>query len=104
MLLKSLTNKNFEESVKTGISIVDFWAIWCGPCRMMTPTVEEVQDEMDFVNVFKVNVDDEPELTAKFNILSIPTILIFKDGELVDKTIGVVSKNVLKSKINNYVK
>jgi thioredoxin 1 len=103
MSLKSLTKDTFKDAIQTGVSIVDFWAIWCGPCRMMTPVVEEIDKEMDNVKVYKVNVDDYPELTGQFNILSIPTILIFKDGELVDKTIGVVSKSVLKSKINNFI-
>lgn len=99
----SLTNDNFEESVKEGVSIVDFWAIWCGPCRIMTPVVEDVAKEMPEVKVYKLNVDDFPELTAKFNIMSIPTILIFKDGKEVDQTVGVVSKNVLANKIKNFL-
>ena len=103
MSLMSLTNDNFEESVKEGVSIVDFWAIWCGPCRIMTPVVEDVAKEMPEVKVYKLNVDDFPELTAKFNIMSIPTILIFKDGKEVDQTVGVVSKNVLANKIKNFL-
>lgn len=103
MSLKSLTNDNFEELVKEGVSIVDFWAIWCGPCRLMTPVVEDIEKEMPDVNVYKLNVDDYPELTAKFNIMSIPTILIFKDGEEVDQTVGVVSKGVLVNKIKNFL-
>lgn len=103
MSLISLTNDNFEESVKEGVSIVDFWAIWCGPCRLMTPVVEDIAKEMPTVNVYKFNVDDYPELTAKFNIMSIPTILIFKDGVEVDQTVGVVSKSVLANKIKNFL-
>ncbi|MBI9032509.1 thioredoxin [bacterium] len=103
MSLMSLTNENFEDSVKEGVSIVDFWAIWCGPCRIMTPVVEDIAKEMPNVKVYKFNVDDYPELTAKFNIMSIPTILIFKDGEEVDQTVGVVSKNVLINKIKTFL-
>lgn len=102
MSLISLTNENFAESVKEGVSIVDFWAIWCGPCRIMTPVVEEIAKEMPDVKVYKLNVDDYPELTAKFDIMSIPTILIFKDGEEVDQTVGVVSKSVLANKIKHF--
>ena len=103
MALISLNNDNFEELVKEGVSIVDFWAIWCGPCRIMTPVVEDIAKEMPDVKVYKLNVDDYPELTAKFNIMSIPTILIFKDGKEVDQTVGVVSKNVLANKIKNFL-
>ncbi len=103
MSLISLTNDNFEESVKEGVSIVDFWAIWCGPCRLMTPVVEDIAKEMPTVKVYKLNVDDYPELTAKFNIMSIPTILIFKDGVEVEQTVGVVSKSVLANKIKNFL-
>lgn len=103
MALLSINEDNFEKSVKKGISIVDFWAIWCGPCRLMGPIVEEIAKEMTDINVYKLNVDDHPELTAKFNIMSIPTIIIFKDGEEVDQTVGVVSKSVLANKIKNYI-
>lgn len=103
MSLISLTNDNFADSVKEGVSIVDFWAIWCGPCRLMTPVIEELAEEMPDVKVYKLNVDDYPELTASFNIMSIPTILIFKDGKEVDQTVGVVSKSVLMNKIKNFL-
>lgn len=103
MALLSINEDNFEKSVKKGVSIVDFWAIWCGPCRLMGPIVEEIAKEMTDINVYKLNVDDHPELTAKFNIMSIPTIIIFKDGEEVDQTVGVVSKSVLANKIKNYI-
>ena len=103
MALLSINEDNFEKSVMKGVSIVDFWAIWCGPCRLMSPIVEEIAKEMTDINVYKLNVDDHPELTAKFNIMSIPTIIIFKDGEEVDQIVGVVSKSVLANKIKNYI-
>jgi len=103
MALLSINEDNFEKSVMKGVSIVDFWAIWCGPCRLMSPIVEEIAKEMTDINVYKLNVDDNPELTAKFNIMSIPTIIIFKDGEEVEQTVGVVSKSVLVNKIKNYI-
>ncbi|MFA7056243.1 MAG: thioredoxin [Candidatus Cloacimonadales bacterium] len=103
MNLLSLNDDNFNKSVQSGVSIVDFWAIWCGPCRLMTPVVEDIAKEMTDINVYKLNVDDHPELTAKFNIMSIPTVIIFKDGVEVDQTVGVVSKSVLVKKIKNYI-
>ena len=103
MNLLSLNDDNFDKSVQSGVSIVDFWAIWCGPCRLMTPVVEDIAKEMTDINVYKLNVDDHPELTAKFNIMSIPTVIIFKDGVEVDQTVGVVSKSVLAKKIKNYI-
>lgn len=103
MKLLSLNDDNFDKSVQSGVSIVDFWAIWCGPCRLMTPVVEDIAKEMTDINVYKLNVDDHPELTAKFNIMSIPTVIIFKDGVEVDQTVGVVSKSVLAKKIKNYI-
>lgn len=103
MPIKTLTDNNFHDSIKNGVAIVDFWAIWCGPCRLMTPVVENVAKEMPDIKVFKLNVDDYPQLTADFNILSIPTIIIFKDGKQVDKCSGVSSKSVLMNKIKNYM-
>lgn len=103
MNLLSLNDDNFNKSVQSGVSIVDFWAIWCGPCRLMTPVIEDIAKEMTDINVYKLNVDDHPELTAKFNIMSIPTVIIFKDGVEVDQTVGVVSKSVLVKKIKNYI-
>lgn len=103
MALLSLNEENFEKSVEKGVCIVDFWAIWCGPCRTMGPIVEDIAEEMTDINVYKLNVDDYPDLTAKYDIMSIPTIIIFKDGEEVDQTVGVVSKSVLANKIKNYI-
>ncbi|MFK8105143.1 MAG: thioredoxin [Saprospiraceae bacterium] len=95
------TDSNFEESVKNNkISVVDFWAEWCGPCRMITPIIEELSTEMkDDALIGKVNVDHNPEVSSKFGIRSIPTILILKDGEIVDKQVGVITKQALEAKI-----
>ncbi len=101
-MAKVATNTNFEELLQDEkLVIVDFWATWCGPCRMLSPLLDEVEEEMaDKVTVVKVNVDDADEIAMKFRIMNIPTLLFFKGGQLVDKTVGAMPKNVLVDKIN----
>jgi thioredoxin 1 len=96
------TDNNFKTEAldKKGVSVVDFWAEWCGPCRAITPIIEDLAKEYDGkVTVGKLNVDDNPEVAMKYGIRSIPTILVLKDGEVVDKTIGVTTKQALADKI-----
>lgn len=96
------TDSNFQDTAlaQGSVSVVDFWAEWCGPCRMIGPIIEELSSDYDGkVTVGKLNVDHNPEVAMKFGVRSIPTILFFKDGELVDKQIGVTSKKVLSDKI-----
>ena len=101
-MAKVATNDNFAgllESEK--LVVVDFWATWCGPCRMLTPILDEVEEEMaGKMEVVKVNVDDADEIAGQFRIMSIPTLLFFKNGQLVDKTVGAMPKNVLVERIN----
>ena len=90
-----LTKDNFEtEVLKSTVPVlVDFWATWCGPCQMLAPTIEEIANEYEGkVKVGKINVDEQPELAMKFKIMSIPTLLMFKNGEVSDKMIGFVPK------------
>ncbi|HBH22335.1 MAG TPA: thioredoxin [Cytophagales bacterium] len=97
-----ITDANFEEILATEKPVlVDFWAEWCGPCKMIGPVVEELASEYDGKAVIaKVDVDSNPEVSAKFGIRSIPTLLFFKNKEIVDKQVGAVPKNVLSEKLN----
>ena len=101
-MAKVATNTNFDELLQDSkLVVVDFWATWCGPCRMLSPLLDEVEEEMaDKIQVVKVNVDDAEEVAARFRIMNIPTLLFFKGGQLVDKTVGAMPKNVLVEKIN----
>jgi len=97
-----LSNENFD--LVTGGEkpvLVDFWAAWCGPCRMLGPVVEELAEDFgDSAIIAKLDVDANPEIAGKFGIRSIPTLLIFKKGQIVDQQVGVVSKNILADKIS----
>ena len=96
------TNTSFDgllESEK--LVIVDFWATWCGPCRMLSPLLDEVEEEMaDKIVVVKVNVDDADEIAMRFRIMSIPTLLFFRNGQMVDRSVGAMPKSMLVDKIN----
>ena len=95
------TDSNFEESALSGgVSVVDFWAEWCGPCRLIGPIIDDLAVSYEGkANIGKVNVDENPEISLKYGIRSIPTILIIKDGEVVDKQVGVTTKAALDAKI-----
>jgi thioredoxin 1 len=96
-----LTKDTFDSTIAQGVTLVDFWATWCGPCRMLTPTIEALAKEYDGkANVAKVNVDDEGELAMKFQVSSIPTLIVFKDGEISQRFVGVTSKGDLAAAID----
>lgn len=92
-----LTSQNFEQEVLQSEKpvLVDFWASWCGPCRMLAPVIDELAAENDDIKVCKVNVDEEEALAASFGIMSIPTILAFQNGKLINQAVGVQSKQAL---------
>ena len=102
----TLTDANFDTEVTQHDKpvLVDFWAVWCGPCQMQGPIVEEVATAMEGkVKVGKVNVDENPQVSQKFGIMSIPTIMIFKSGTVVKQFIGVQSKETLLSELNKLI-
>lgn len=99
----TFTDANFEQEVKQSdkLTFVDFWAPWCGPCQMTGPFVEELANEMgDKVKIGKVNVDENPNVAGEYNVMSIPTFLLFKNGEVVDQIVGGVQKEKLAEVIN----
>lgn len=99
-----LTQDTIEDTIKEGVSLVDFWAPWCGPCRMIAPVIEQLaQDFEGKAKICKVNTEDEQDLTMKYGIRSVPTILFVKDGEVVDQIIGATSKAALEEKLNTYL-
>ena len=94
MITEIHTEEAFRKEIATreGLSLIDFWATWCGPCRMLSPVVDEVAEERTDVKVGKVNVDEQPDLAAQFGVMSIPTLLVFEQGKLVRQAVGARPK------------
>ena len=95
MAVITITKENFEAEVLKSAQpvLLDFWAAWCGPCRMLSPIVDEVAEERTDVKVGKVNVDEQPDLAAEFGVMSIPTLLVFQNGRLVNQAVGARPKS-----------
>jgi len=103
--MATLLNKdNFKDFIKKWVSLVDFWAQWCWPCQQMLPIIEDFSKDMEWkVNVWKINVDENSEISWEFNIMSIPNIIIFKDGEMVENLVWVQSNEDLKEIVEKYL-
>ena len=96
MAIVHATDKSFPQEIEEGLVLVDFWATWCGPCKMIAPVLEELDAEMsETVKIVKVDVDDNQETAGQFGIMSIPTLLLFKDGQPVEKVVGFQPKEAL---------
>ncbi len=101
---RTVTDDSFAEEIGEGLALVDFWAPWCGPCRFVAPVIEELAGDYEGkVKVSKLNVDDNLKTAEKYRVLSIPTVILFKDGEAVEVMIGAQQKSAYKSKIDKYL-
>lgn len=104
MAITHATDQNFSSETEAGTVLVDFWATWCGPCKMIAPVLEELDSDMgDKVKIVKVDVDENQETAAKFGIMSIPTLLVLKEGEVVDKVVGYQPKEALEELLTKHV-
>ncbi|HLS22943.1 MAG TPA: thioredoxin [Pseudogracilibacillus sp.] len=104
MAIANVTDQNFAEETAEGLVLVDFWAPWCGPCKMIAPVLEEIDSEMgDKVKIVKLNVDENQETAGKYGVMSIPTLLLMKDGNIVDQVVGFQPKEALVDVINKHV-
>lgn len=102
-MVKKITGKEFEDTVKTGVSVVDFSAGWCGPCNMLAPVLEEVSQDLTDINFYKVDVDTETQLAVRFGISNIPALLIMKDGEKKEIQVGFQPKESLIEAFKKYI-
>ncbi|AIF67046.1 MULTISPECIES: thioredoxin [Bacillaceae] len=103
MAIVNATDSNFNTETSQGLVLADFWATWCGPCKMIAPVLEEIDGEMsDKVKIVKLDVDENQATAGKFGVMSIPTLLLFKDGEVVDQVIGYQPKEALVELVNKH--
>ena len=97
MAVVTITSDNFEEEVLKSEKevLVDFWASWCGPCRMVSPVVDEIAEERDDIKVGKINVDEQPDLARQYGVMSIPTLMVFRNGEVANESVGAIPKSMI---------
>jgi thioredoxin 1 len=104
MTVLHVTDKNFQEETSSGVVLVDFFATWCGPCKMLAPVLEEFESEIgDNAKVVKIDVDESQITSSKFGVMSVPTLLVFKDGELVDNAVGYQPKEALFELLSKHI-
>ena len=100
MSVRNITEAGYDEAVKTGKVLVDFWATWCGPCKMQGALIDQkLVPEHPEIEVLKVNVDEEPALAARFGVMSIPTLILYKDGQVVDQLVGLTMPDEILAKL-----
>ncbi|PLR68342.1 MULTISPECIES: thioredoxin [Bacillaceae] len=103
MAITNVTDQTFSTETSEGVVLADFWAPWCGPCKMIAPVLEELDQELgDKVKIVKLDVDENQETAGKYGVMSIPTLLVFKNGEVVDKTVGFQPKEALAELLNKH--
>ena len=102
-MVKKLDTTNFEETISSGVSLVDFWATWCGPCKMLSPIIDSLATKIEDAIIAKVNIDEARAIAEKFNVSSIPTIIIFKDGEEKERITGVKPEGEILKILNKYL-
>ena len=97
-MVKTITSENYEQEVLKSdtVAVLDFWASWCGPCRMFTPIIEQFAAEHPQIMVGKINIDEQSELAEKFSVMSVPTLVIMKDGAVIQKSVGVIPKEAIE--------
>lgn len=103
MAIAHVTDQNFTQEVSEGLVLADFWAPWCGPCKMIAPVLEEIDGELEEkIQIVKLDVDENQETAGKYGVMSIPTLLLFKDGNVVDQVVGFQPKEALVELINKH--
>ena len=102
-MAKIINSQEFDNTIESGVVVVDFFATWCGPCKMLSPVIDELSGELENVNFVKVDIDQSMHLAQKFKIVSVPTLKVFKNGEEVDTLMGFMPKEVLKSKVEAHI-
>ena len=102
-MAKIINSQEFDNTIESGVVVVDFFATWCGPCKMLSPVIDELSGELENVNFVKVDIDQSMDLAQKFKIVSVQTLKVYKNGEEVDTLMGFMPKEVLKSKVEAHI-